>query len=146
MHGLVNRSLQCFLRDAYPPRVWHDIAGDLAIGPDGFEAMLDYPEAATHRFLSRAARRLGKPEATLLEDLGAYLVGRESLRRLLRFGGGTYPDFLLSLEDLPDRAAIALPELRLPPIAVAALEGGHYRLAITEAAAPRPGGGPAPPH
>ncbi|MEI4487007.1 heme NO-binding domain-containing protein [Frigidibacter sp. MR17.14] len=134
MHGLVNRALQCFLRDTYPPQVWRDLASELGIGRDGFEAMLDYPEPLARRFLALAADRLGKPDLVLLEDLGAYLVGREAIRRLLRFGGSSYPDFLLSLEDLPDRVALALPELRLPALAVRAVAGGHYRVTVAPAA------------
>ncbi len=35
---------------------------------------------------------------------------------MLRFGGVTFVDFLHSLEDLPDRGRLALPDLDLPEL------------------------------
>jgi hypothetical protein len=40
------------------------------------------------------------------------------VRRLLRFGGATFDDFLISMGDLNDRVALALPDLDLPTISV----------------------------
>ncbi len=40
------------------------------------------------------------------------------MRRLLRFGGATFEDFLLSLDDLNDRVALALDILDMPTVAV----------------------------
>ena len=50
------------------------------------------------------------------------------MRRLLRFGGGDYEDFLASLEDLSGRVRLAVPDLILPELALADLGGGEYRL------------------
>ncbi|MEL7092550.1 MAG: heme NO-binding domain-containing protein, partial [Pseudomonadota bacterium] len=50
---------------------------------------------------------------------GTYLVSHpsvEALRRLLRFGGVTFVEFLHSLDDLPDRARLAVSDLNLPRI------------------------------
>ena len=49
-------------------------------------------------------------------------------RRLLRFGGVTFADFLHSLEDLPERGRLALPDLELPLLEVSDLENGDYLL------------------
>ena len=57
----------------------------------------------------------------VLEDIGGYLVAEDSqasIRRLLRFGGATFEDFLLSLDDLNDRVALALDILEMPMIRV----------------------------
>ena len=40
----------------------------------------------------------------------------EALRRLLRFGGVNFPDFLHSLEDMRGRGRLALPDLDLPTL------------------------------
>jgi len=40
----------------------------------------------------------------------------EGLRRLLRFGGGTYVEFLHSLDDLSDRVRLAVSDLALPAL------------------------------
>ncbi|MDP3342747.1 heme NO-binding domain-containing protein [Frigidibacter sp.] len=128
MHGLVNRSLQCFLRDTYGGDLWDAVARRAGIGPDGFEAMQIYDDALTEAVLGVAAQRLAKPPEALLEDLGAYLVSLEPLRRLLRFGGVGYADFLHSLDDLQGRAQLALPDLGLPALRLVAAPGGQFAL------------------
>lgn len=131
MHGLVNRSIQCFLHDAYGPSLWERVARAADVPPEGFEAMLAYDAGMTDALIAAAARVLGRPVETLLEDLGTHLVSHpnvEGLRRLLRFGGDSYEEFLLSLEDLPERGRMALSGLDLPSLHLADLGGGVYSL------------------
>lgn len=131
MHGLINRALQCFLRDTYGAEFWAEIARDADLGISNFEAMLFYEDNLTDRMLTTAATALNKAREDLLEDLGTYLVSHEnlqSLRRLLRFGGGTYLEFLHSLDDLPDRVRMAVPDLALPVIEVYDHAGGVFSL------------------
>ena len=131
MHGLINRSLQCFLRDTYGPLVWGIIARDADLGFDSFEAMLTYDAALTDAVIDAAAHHLDRPRESVLEDLGTYLVSHpnvEALRRLLRFGGVDFVDFLHSLEDLPGRGRMAVPDLDLPKLALAELGGDRFFL------------------
>lgn len=131
MHGLLNRSIQGFLRRTYGEAVWLDVAARAGLGPDGFEALLDYEDSLTDRVVAAAAQRLDRPRDALLEDLGTYLVSHpelERLRRLLRFGGTGFVDFLHSLDDLPDRARMALPELVLPQLALSEQRSDRFRL------------------
>jgi len=119
MHGLINRSIQCFVNDNYGAPVWNAVAQEAGVGPDGFEAMLSYDDALTVAVLEAASRHLDKPREALLEDMGTYLVshGRlEPLRRLLRFGGETFLEFLHSLDDLAGRARLAVPDLDVPEL------------------------------
>lgn len=119
MHGLINRSIQCFLRDTYGARLWDTVAAEAHLGFAGFEAMLTYDADVTDRVLSAAVRVLARPRETILEDLGTYLVSHrnvEAVRRLLRFGGVTFADFLNSLEDLPERGRLAVPDLDMPDL------------------------------
>jgi len=121
MHGLVNRAFQCFLRDTYGEAFWAKLMQELDLGLVGFEAMLSYDDAITFRVIDQASGMLQKGRDELLEDLGTYLVSHdnvEALRRLMRFGGVTFEDFLWSLDDLPDRARLAVPDLTVPEIAV----------------------------
>jgi hypothetical protein len=77
----------------------------------------------------------------LLEDIGTYLVtdpALEPLRRLLRFGGDTFAEFLGSLEELPDRARLAMPQLEGAGNHAAGRGGGRFRIA---ARWPVPGAG-----
>ncbi|MGH1329793.1 MAG: heme NO-binding domain-containing protein [Paracoccaceae bacterium] len=119
MHGLINRSIQCFVRDTYGQEAWVQIALDARIGHENFEAMLVYDDDQTFAVLEAACHVLDKPAETLLEDVGTYLVSHPSfsaLRRLLRFGGESFVDFLYSLDDLRDRARLAVPDIDLPLI------------------------------
>ena len=131
MHGLMNRAIQCFVRDTYGPPAWRDVAARADLGPHGFEAMLSYDDAITWTVLRLVCERLCKPEDAVLEDLGTYLVSHpnvEALRRLLRFGGVDFVDFLHSLDELPDRARLAVPDLALPEIEIEVGRDESFRL------------------
>ncbi len=131
MHGLINRSIQNFLSDSYGPAVWSAVVRQSEIGSDNFEPMLSYPSEQTEAMLNAASETLRRPKNELLEDLGTYLVCHphlEALRRLLRFGGVGFVDFLHTLEDLPDRGRLALSDLELPEIILLDQGDGHYRL------------------
>ncbi|SRR6056297_95912 len=122
MHGLVNRSIECFLRDTYGASAWSEISDVAGLEVESFEAMLGYEDDLTDSVVDAASDRLGKPRDELLEDLGTYLIANrryERLRRLMRFSGETFEEFLLSVDELPDRARLALPDLRLPPVSIA---------------------------
>lgn len=138
MHGLVNRSVQCFLRDTYGAEFWLAVAAEAGVAPEGFEALMQYDDPLTDAVVGAAARALGKPREALLEDIGIYLVTLEPLRRLLRFGGATYEDFLHSLDELPGRARLAVPDLDLPDLRLEPAGPGRFRL---DCAGPRPGFG-----
>jgi hypothetical protein len=131
MHGLINRSIQCFLRDTHGQAIWLRTARQAGLRFDSFEPMLHYPPDLTDRLIGISAQVLDRPRDAVLEDLGTYLVSHPDLdrvRRLLRFGGVTFTDFLHSLEDLPDRCRLALPELSLPTIALSEFGEGVFRL------------------
>ena len=139
MHGLINRSIQSFLRDTYGDRLWLGVAEDAGLGAEGFEAMLCYDDALTVAMVDCAARRLDRPRDAVLEDLGTYLVSHpnlERLRRLLRFGGVSFVDFLHSLDDLPGRARLALPEFDPPVLELLDDAPGRFTL---HCRAPLPG-------
>jgi hypothetical protein len=117
MHGLINRAVQCFLRDTYGPDLWQVVARDAGFGADGFDTMAFYSQAVTDGLIDAASRHLDRPRDILLEDLGTYLVSHrtvEPVRRLLRFGGADFMDFLLSIEDLQGRSRLAVPDIDVP--------------------------------
>lgn len=131
MHGLMNRAIECFVRDTYGRRAWSAVARAAGIEDLTFEAMLTYDEAITDAVLDAAVRELDKPLDTFLEDLGTYLVSHpttEALRRLLRFGGVTFYEFLDSLDELKGRARLALPDLDLPELEVVEQSEGSFLL------------------
>lgn len=130
MHGLVNRAIQCFLRDTYGPELWAGVASDIGVGTEGFEAMLASEDGVTRRLFAAAARRLRRPAGIILEDIGLYLVSRDPVRRLLRFGGADYAEFLFSLTELAERSALAVPGLDLPEIEVSQTAPASFALRL----------------
>ncbi len=129
MHGLVNRALQCFLRDTFGADVWHLIACKAGFGADGFDTMAVYPHTVTDGLIAGAAACLARPREMLLEDMGTYLVSHETvepLRRLLRFGGADFMDFLLSVEDLQGRSRLAVPDIDVPLLTLDEVEPDIY--------------------
>lgn len=131
MHGVINHSLECFLRDTFGVATWDAIAREAAIGLAGFEAMLTYDDALTDRVIEAATNVLRRPREALLEDLGTYLVSTEGLtylRRLLRFSGANFADFVNSLEELPERAHMVLPDLEVPELELSDHGGGRFTL------------------
>ena len=117
MHGLINRAIQCFVRDSYGEEAWLGVIRKVDLEFVEFEAMLFYPDEMTGNVLDAVAGHLKRPRAEVLEDIGTYLVSHrnmDTIARLLRFGGVEFVDFLHSLDELADRVQLAVPDLRLP--------------------------------
>ncbi|MEL6414004.1 MAG: heme NO-binding domain-containing protein [Pseudomonadota bacterium] len=133
MNGLINRALQGFLMETYGTSVWEAVRRDAQLGFDDFEAMLRYETGITAQVAKAAAKRLDKSPAALLEDVGTFLIAHqkhERLRRLLRFGGNDFREFLFSLEDLPGRARMALPGLDVPEFILAQKSATRFELTV----------------
>lgn len=119
MHGLINRAIQCFTWDTYGSQTWKDVVRRAGLDHESFEAMLHYSPDETEAVMAALEAALDKPREAILEDIGTYLVsnnGSSALRRLLRFGGVTFEEFLHSLDDLPERTRLAVPDLHLPDL------------------------------
>lgn len=132
MHGLINRAIQCFVRDTYSNEVWLDVTRRAGLEFSSFEPMLSYEAELTDQVLATIADVLKKTREELLEDVGTYLVSHpnvEALRRLLRFGGVDFVDFLHSMDELPDRAKLAVDDLDLP--AMELREHSQERFSLT---------------
>ncbi|WP_227269315.1 heme NO-binding domain-containing protein [Roseobacter weihaiensis] len=131
MHGLINRGIQKFVTDSYGTAKWRVVMDRTGLGFTNFEAMLTYDDEVTPKVLAAVCDVLDRPYDDLLEDIGTYLVSHnnlEPLRRLLRFGGVTFVDFLHSLDDLRDRARLAVPDLDLPRIELTEESAERYSL------------------
>ena len=131
MHGLLNKAIEVFVIDRYGLTTWDRIAAAACLDPPEFEAMACYADTLTDTVLQAASDLLERPRATLLEDLGIHLISDPKfapLRRLLRFGGAEYDDFLHSLDDLPGRVQLAVPELALPRLELQETAPGQFEL------------------
>lgn len=133
MYGLMLRSVQGYLRATFGATAWGRVLWSAGLPPEGFEPMLPYSAEILDRVLAAATAELKRPTDSLLEDLGTFLVadpGHQSLRRLLRFGGANFTEFLISLEELPDRARLAMPDLELPQFVLTETGPGFFRLSF----------------
>ncbi|WP_166416645.1 heme NO-binding domain-containing protein [Cochlodiniinecator piscidefendens] len=131
MHGLINRSIQCFITDTYGAELWEKITKDAGFEQSSFEAMLSYPDKDTFTLLDASALNLRKERSDVLEDLGTYLVSHKTtsaVRRLLRFSGVDFTDFLHSLDDLPDWVELAVPDLVIPSLELKNHGPGRFSL------------------
>ncbi len=131
MHGLINKAIEIFVLETYGVASWQRVVDHAGLGFQEFEAMLSYEPALTERTLDAIAQITDRPRDHTLEDLGTFLVtspGLPALRRLLRFGGVTYVDFLHSLDELPDRVRLAVDDLKLPTLTLIEKGSGHFRL------------------
>ncbi len=131
MHGLFNQALERFLRVTHGGAAWQRIAEVADLPFLSFEPLTIYDPAVTAAVVQAAAQVLDRPVESLLEDMGTFLVSHQSgerVRRLLRFGGVGFIDFLHSLEEMPARARLALPDLVLPDIVLDDLGGWEFSL------------------
>lgn len=131
MQGMINRAIQCYVRDTHGDLAWKQVTRHAGIGFEGFETMLTYDDIITEQVLTASVAVLGRPRETILEDLGTFLVsnhGSDALRRLLRFGGVTFTDFLQTLEDTRGRGLLALPDLDLPMLDLFEISPSLYTL------------------
>lgn len=134
MHGLMLKALQGFITDMHGLHAWHGIIRHARLEATEFESMLCYDDACADVILTGAAQQLDRKRGDILEDVGTYLVSHprlERLRRLLRFGGLDFTDFLYSIEDLPGRGRLAVPDLDLPHLELDDRGNGLFTLRIT---------------
>lgn len=119
MDALLLRSLQGYVLDTFGLSEWQEVCRRAGLTVGTFEPMLRYDPGTADRIALVVAAVLGRSVDTIWEDVGIYLVtnpDREGVRRLLRFGGTCYADFLHSLEELPGRARLAMPHLEAPDL------------------------------
>jgi len=131
MHGLINRSIQSYVCNSYGIDTWHEVAAGAELDFVEFEAMWSYDDALTPRVLEHLSLVLDRARDEVMEDIGTYLVSHpdyEAVRRLLRFGGVSFEDFLHSLDDLPDRARLAVSDLNLPALELREHAAGSFSL------------------
>ncbi len=135
MHGLINRAIEMFVRQTYGGKDWIALTKRLDLGFTEFEAMLTYEDAVTEQVLDGLSTQLDKDQSDILEDIGTFLVSHssaESLRRLLRFSGRDFVEFLHSLEDLPARARLALDDLNLPRLELKEHNLDHFSVVVRD--------------
>lgn len=133
MHGLINKAIEAFVSDTYGSAAWKKVTFRAELVDLHFEAMMIYDPAITPQVVDAAVEVLGAERTDFLQNLGIYLVSHPSaqgIRRLLRFGGVDFIDFLYSLDDLRDRARLAVAELDLPALELREHTTSQFSLTI----------------
>ncbi len=130
MLALINRSFELFVRDCYGKALWERLARQAKVDPRGFFLLQHSSEAVTKVMISEASRILRKSADELLEDLGGWLTRREPIRRLLRFGGRDYPEFIESFSEFPGRAVMVIDSLEAPKLRVTAYSMSLYEVEV----------------
>lgn len=131
MDALLLRSLQGYVRDTFGKPAWQSICRAADLKFETFEPMLRYDPGMADRVAFFAAKILGRSVDTVWEDMGTYLVtnpSHEGVRRLLRFGGSGFADFLHSLEEMPGRARLAMPDLDLPEFSLTEIDQDRFEV------------------
>lgn len=131
MHGLINKAIQSFVTDTYGTSRWVEVTHLAGLEYTEFESMLHYDDIITQNVLDAVSRHFKVPRETVLEDVGTFLVSNpkvDGLRRLLRFGGVDFIEFLHSLDDLPDRVRLAVSDLYLPQLELHEHGPDHYSI------------------
>lgn len=114
MHALINKALQSYITACHGFDVWQTVALRARVPSDPLDIMLQMRPGQTLDILQAMTDVLGQDRSVMLEDLGTFLAAHpdcENLRRLLRFGGQNFMDFLLSLPDMPARVRLAVPDM-----------------------------------
>ena len=133
MHGLINKAVETFVRASYGADIWRQVAVRADLAEPSFEAMLVYEAEITTRIVDASVDVLGADRTDFLQNLGNFLVTHSSgqrVRRLLRFGGVTFIDFLYSLDDLRDRARLAVADIDLPELELREHTSKQFSLTI----------------
>ena len=131
MHGMINRALQGFIVETYGKDVWAEVRTLADLRFEEFEAMLQYDDTLTVACFTAVTQTMLLDQSTVLEDLGTFLITHpplDPLRRLLRFGGSSFTEFVLSLDELAERGRLAMPDIEMPEIIVIEEGPSQFRL------------------
>ena len=134
MHGLICKALEGFVRNQHGAETWKRIALRSGLRFTEFEALRSYDDAQMEGVFLTAFQELERSNTALLEDVGHWICTHpplEPVRRLIRFSGTSFVDLIYSLEDLHDRARIALPGLNLPKYALSELAPNTFEVLST---------------
>ena len=131
MDALLLRSLQGYVRDTFGLPVWQAVCRQSGLTVETFEPMLRYDSGTADRVAKGVADVLGRPVEAVWEDMGTHLVTNprhEGVRRLLRFCGIGFADFLYSLEEMPGRTRLALAGLDLPDLQMRQIDVDKFEI------------------
>ncbi len=128
MHGFISKGVLCFVRDVHGPKMLDRVVQAVGVDLESPELYLTTDETVPTRAMTIVSNSLNRPLDDVLEDFGTYLICHENtsaLRRLMRFSGHDFEDFLAALPDLAPRVRMAVPGLLLPAIDIDEFSSGR---------------------
>ena len=131
MHGMICKSLEGFIVDRHGRDMWMRICERADLPFEQFETLRVYDDALMLRAMEATQHETKRGTAALFEDIGHWLCTHppmEPVRRLIRFGGSTFEQLLISLEEVHDRARMALPGIELPVFRLEEVRDGEYEI------------------
>ncbi|WGH78941.1 heme NO-binding domain-containing protein [Jannaschia ovalis] len=121
MHGLICKSVEGFVIANHGTAAWERVRRDAGLPFERFETMRLYEDGLLEQVVAATAARLDRKVLGLIEDVAHWVCVHpplEPVRRLIRFTGATFEDLILALDEIEDRARMAVPDLELPSFRV----------------------------
>ena len=134
MHGLICKGIEGFVASRHGRDRWNAAIRAAGIDFPGFETVHVYDDAMMQRLFAALAVELKESPFAMLEDLGTWVCTHpplEPIRRLFRFSGATFEEMLHALDEVHERARLALPDIDLPVLSLIEMGEGQYRVAST---------------
>lgn len=117
MHGLICKAVEGFVIDQHGPGTWSVIRAEAGVDFEHFESLRVYDGILAEHVFDATATALRRDRNVLFEDVGGWICTHpslEAIRRLIRFTGKTFVNLLYALDEVHDRACMAVPGLNLP--------------------------------
>ncbi len=117
MHGLICKAVEGFVKDQHGPEAWADVRAAAGLGIASFESLRIYDPDVAEATIDAMTLTLGRTRDAVFEDIGQWICTHpplEPVRRLIRFTGKTFVNLLYALDEVHERAAMAVPGLDLP--------------------------------
>ncbi|MDP6928927.1 MAG: heme NO-binding domain-containing protein [Planctomycetota bacterium] len=131
MYGIVNLSFVGFVTSQYSAEKWAEVASQSGHPDTQFEPFESYPDKISYDIVGAAATVLGVTFEEFLEGTGEYWVlvtAKENYESLLKLAGSDLPTFLMSLNNLHERAQSIFPHYSPPSFRCEPQEEGCLRL------------------
>lgn len=131
MHGLICKAVEGFVRDQHGAAAWAEVRARAGLDFDGFETLRIYDSEVAEGMIDATAALLDRDRNAVFEDMGVWICTHpplEAVRRLIRFTGKTFVNLLYSLDEVHDRACMAVPGLDLPRYRLETDASGQFEI------------------
>ncbi|WP_298431313.1 heme NO-binding domain-containing protein [uncultured Jannaschia sp.] len=131
MHGLMFKAAEGYVTANHGAELWTRVTQAVGIPFDRFHSMRSYDPDLMVALMDAISHELGRSPPAVMEDIGHWICVHpplDGVRRLIRFGGPSFEDLILSLDDMRGRVRMALPDLELPTHRVRELGNGEYEI------------------